>query len=302
MPHLAELQTKYRKSGVQVISISDETVDEVDAFLKRPHPNGKESFAEVTAPYTLTTDADRSTHTDYMEAAEQPGIPTSFIVGKTGLVEWIGHPMELDEPLAAVVDGSWDREAYRAKLQRQKAFEEAVQSFAKLAGSGNFDAAAKMLNEQIAASKDEEIKQRWTMIQHQFNLMTGVATEADYAHYREDLKQRSGEPMAVAQYAYALIGIAKNGGKLGPLAAETVVALKDQMASIGKPDQPMMYNFIAELSAIDQQFAEAIAAQEKAVELADELEDERTKKRLLPFLDELKTAKKKSDEKKSDEK
>jgi len=39
MPHLVELQEKYSGKGLQIISISDETVDTVQAFLKRTVPN-----------------------------------------------------------------------------------------------------------------------------------------------------------------------------------------------------------------------------------------------------------------------
>ena len=39
-----------------------------------------------------------------MQAAYQPGIPTAFIVGKDSKIEWIGHPMRMDEPLAS---GGW---------------------------------------------------------------------------------------------------------------------------------------------------------------------------------------------------
>ena len=104
MPHLAELQQKYRGRGVQIISISDETLDEVQELLQKENDEEGKTFAEINSAYSLTTDPDRSVHEDYMEASNQQGIPTSFIVGKTGQIEWIGHPMELDEPLEAVVE------------------------------------------------------------------------------------------------------------------------------------------------------------------------------------------------------
>src|SRR6056297_3172494 len=60
MPHLADLQTKFRDNGVQIVSISDEPVEEVQTTLEREYPGTEKTFAEVTAPYTLTTDPDRS--------------------------------------------------------------------------------------------------------------------------------------------------------------------------------------------------------------------------------------------------
>jgi tetratricopeptide (TPR) repeat protein len=46
-------------------------------------------------------------------------------VGRDGVIEWIGHPARIDEPLAKVVDGTWDRAAaiaeYEVELKRMKA-------------------------------------------------------------------------------------------------------------------------------------------------------------------------------------
>lgn len=48
----------------------------------------------------------------WMTPAAAPGIPTSFLI-KDGVVQWIGHPMELDEPLAKVKAGTFDVNASR---------------------------------------------------------------------------------------------------------------------------------------------------------------------------------------------
>jgi tetratricopeptide (TPR) repeat protein len=64
-----------------------------------------------------------------MKAAGQNGIPTAFIIDANGKVAWIGHPMGMDEPLAEVVNGTWDMavavEANR-KAQEEK---NAMQAF-----------------------------------------------------------------------------------------------------------------------------------------------------------------------------
>lgn len=142
MPHLAALQAKYLNKGVQIISISDEDAETVQSFLKtpvrssRPESDGKDgekdakaektekapkqTYAELTSAYCLTTDPDASVSIDYMEAAAQDGIPTSFIVGKTGQVEWIGHPMNLDEPLEQIVADKWDRAAFLVKFKKEQ--------------------------------------------------------------------------------------------------------------------------------------------------------------------------------------
>ncbi len=55
-----------------------------------------------------------------MTASGQNGIPTCFIVGKSGQIEWIGHPMSMDEPLTSVVEDKWDREAFATEFKKSQ--------------------------------------------------------------------------------------------------------------------------------------------------------------------------------------
>ena len=155
MPHLVELQERHRENGVQIVSISDEDLETVEGILERDYP-GKEgvTFAELTSAYTLTVDPDGSSTDDYMRAANQNGIPAAFLVGKTGLIEWIGHPMSLDEPLEQVIEGTWDREAFKESMARQQRLEEAMQKVNRLAGEGNFDDAIKVIDKILEEFKD----------------------------------------------------------------------------------------------------------------------------------------------------
>ncbi|MEM6471140.1 MAG: redoxin domain-containing protein [Planctomycetota bacterium] len=297
MPHLADLQNKYRESGVRIVSISDETVDEVEATLKKPYPGKGFSFAEVTSPYVLTTDPDRSVYLDYMVAAEQNGIPTSFLVGKTGLVEWIGHPMDLDEPLELVVMDSWDREAFKAEMEEQQKFQSTLQEFAQLAGTGKYDEAAKILEEQLATSKSEDLKNRWTMIRYQFNLMSGRAGEEDFQYYRQQLAEQKGVPRAIHQMAMMLYSMHQGGGKIGPLQAEVIKALSDEVAVIEEEaGKAALYEAIARLHTVSDDLEKAIAAQEKSVAASKDLPGSE-KKRLALFLDDLKSQAEKADKK-----
>jgi len=121
MPHLSKLQDEYG-SQVQFIGVTREDPTVVQKFLDQDQSDGK-TWAEVVT-YRLATDKDDTMSTTYMQAAGQNGIPTAFIVGRDGMVEWIGHPMQMDDPLAKIVSGDWDREAaiaeYRNKEQMKK--------------------------------------------------------------------------------------------------------------------------------------------------------------------------------------
>ncbi|MBL8874526.1 MAG: TlpA family protein disulfide reductase [Phycisphaerae bacterium] len=112
MPHLTELQKKYRDQGVTIIGVT--SVDPRNTLA------GVEKMTAEKADvmgYTIAWDQERQTTTAYMMAAAQPGIPTAFIVDQTGTIAWIGSPFEMDEPLAKIVAGKWDVAAARSEFQ-----------------------------------------------------------------------------------------------------------------------------------------------------------------------------------------
>lgn len=155
MPHLAQLQKEYKDKNLRIISVSNEDLEVVEKFLDKKVPNNEEelTFGELTSAYSLTTDPDQSVYTDYMEAAQQNGIPTAFVVGKTGEIEWIGHPMSMDPVLEQVVDGSWDRAAYAKQMEEEKADEAAMMEAARLFRSDETEKAVKLLDERLAKAK-----------------------------------------------------------------------------------------------------------------------------------------------------
>ncbi len=152
MPHLTELQKQYADQGVTIIGISDEDLEKVSTFL------GTDEWKEK-AQYTLVTDPDRSNHNAYMRAAGQRGIPTAFVVDQDGLVAWIGHPMNMDAPLAKIVAGEWDAKAYGAQWAREQAMSAAwgARNRPYMAASREKDyaKAVAILEEQLAEFPDD---------------------------------------------------------------------------------------------------------------------------------------------------
>ena len=183
MPHLTKLAEDMKSKGVVIVGISDEKVETVRTFLE------KEEWKQK-ARYTLATDPDRSTHKAYMEASGQGGIPTAFIV-REGVVQWIGHPMEMDAPLAKVVDGTWD-----SKTAKQT-FEDAVAEEMKAMGRQNdmtkaidskdWDKAIAMIDAEIATAKGEEALQ--SKVQKAQILLIAGRGDAAYALCAELVKE-----------------------------------------------------------------------------------------------------------------
>ena len=164
MPHLAELQAEYAEKGVQFISVSDEDLDTVQEFLDGDVPEqlrgedeseGAESdedeaadptFADLTSAWSLTTDPDESVSNDYMGAAYQNGIPTAFIVGRTGEIEWIGHPATIDPVIKQVVAGDWDREAFKKDFTPSQMLGKVQGDAMKAASAGDARKAGEILD------------------------------------------------------------------------------------------------------------------------------------------------------------
>jgi thiol-disulfide isomerase/thioredoxin len=101
MPHLAELQGRYKDQGVTVISFTSRdirggagnTEDRVAAFVKRRGP---------ALGYTFAYADDNTTADAWLKAAGQEHFAT-FVVDKTGRIAYIGGPMYLGMVLPKVL-------------------------------------------------------------------------------------------------------------------------------------------------------------------------------------------------------
>lgn len=103
MPHLSELQRKHADDGVTIIAVTKEDPrNSLEAVRKMTAEKGD------TMAFTVAFDDGGKTYASYMTASGQRGIPTSFLVDKQGKIAYIGHPMNMDVPLAMVAAGTWD--------------------------------------------------------------------------------------------------------------------------------------------------------------------------------------------------
>ncbi|MDA7878848.1 redoxin domain-containing protein [bacterium] len=176
MPHISELQEKYSADNVQIISVSDEDLDTVTKFLERPVAGDSvgTTYEELTSNYSLTIDPDKSVFKDYFAAAQRTGIPCAFLIGKTGLVEWIGHPQQLDKPLEKVVSGEWDRDAFAVQFKKMEAenkrkamlsqkLNRAMRGIGEQMRSGNPEKALQLIDDLIDDAQFKPMKKQLSM-------------------------------------------------------------------------------------------------------------------------------------------
>jgi len=96
IPHLTELQEKYKDNGVRVIGVSTEAVSTVMDFVEG---QGKKM------EYTVVVDNDGQTANSLMQPFGVQGIPHAFVIDRKGKLFWHGHPMdkEFEEILEELV-------------------------------------------------------------------------------------------------------------------------------------------------------------------------------------------------------
>ena len=107
----------------------------------------------------------------WMKAAEENGIPTAFVV-HDGKIAWIGHPMEMDEPLAKITAGEWDPKALARTRLAAKTKERKVTAVRKKVftpyRAGDYKATLAAIEE--ATSGDPELAERVRVAQVQLPL------------------------------------------------------------------------------------------------------------------------------------
>ena len=153
MPHLSSLQEQYGDT-VKIIGVSSEKeLETVTNFLDKTNPSDG-LMNNDRMRYTVTVDPDRSTSRVFMEASGQRGIPTAFIIDANGKVAWIGHPMNMDEPLEQVVNGSWDLAAATARFNKVRgeflAMEDLKTIYVEAIGNNDWDMWIAAIDDFIA--------------------------------------------------------------------------------------------------------------------------------------------------------
>ncbi len=281
MPHLVELQKKYDQGEVQIVSVSDESLEEVQEFLKREA--GKRegvpiTFQELTAPYCLTTDPDGSTGMSYAQAAGIDGIPAAFIVGKDGRIEWIGHPQEMDEPLARVVEDTWNRDEFALQYNEEKDFEALKGKLDMMLQSDvsqgppveKINAAIQLVKEFSARAKVKHVitGSRFLLLDLYTNFRPDDKDVLPIA--KEVFKDFAGRPMTLHTLAWGLYELSENG-KLNnkELIQEALAATQASMASAKEEQRGTILDTIAHLQEYLGDLEGALISAKEAAQAPD---------------------------------
>ncbi len=124
IPHLTDLQKKYKDKGVQFVGVSvcEQDQASVDPFVKEMGDKMDYSVALDEVPKGEDGNKGKMAAA-WMTASESNGIPTAFIV-RGSKIAWIGHPMSMDAPLEKIAAPDFDikkaASAYREEQALKK--------------------------------------------------------------------------------------------------------------------------------------------------------------------------------------
>jgi thiol-disulfide isomerase/thioredoxin len=112
IPHLSELNKKY-KDRATIISVfiyenGTQHVDTISTvYMQRVSKFVRKMGNQIS--YTVGVDDPKQfMATAWMRAAGLNGIPEAFVIDQTGIIAWIGHPMDLDSILYKIVNKTFD--------------------------------------------------------------------------------------------------------------------------------------------------------------------------------------------------
>ncbi len=239
IPHLSALQTKFADRGVQIVGISDEGKGTVLGFMDK---------VKFDYSVAIDTGGKMSAYTDGFD-----GIPYAFVVDKSGIVAWQGHPMDgMERVIERVLDGTWDVEAEKQRSRLGAALDAAMatedtdrifKAASELLTAIPTDIRAIVLTLQVLDAADDASGYREFVRKH----VARVQDDADALN-------------AIAWPLVSHTNLAYRDIETGLAAAKRAVELTNEQ------DASILDTYARALYQIGQ-FDEAVAMQKKAVDL-----------------------------------
>jgi thiol-disulfide isomerase/thioredoxin len=123
IPHLTELQKKFKNVNFIGVSVFEHETgqEKVAPFVEKMGAKMDYRVAMDDVPDGKKNN-EGAMAKNWMIASGSQGIPTAFIVDKSGHIAWMGHPMKMEATLEKVIAGKYDLATY----EKEKAAEQAL--------------------------------------------------------------------------------------------------------------------------------------------------------------------------------
>ncbi|MEI7984002.1 MAG: TlpA disulfide reductase family protein [Armatimonadota bacterium] len=212
----------------------------------------------------------------WMQASGQNGIPTAFII-KNNEVQWIGHPMDMENPLAEVKAGTFKLAEFKAKFDKEAEASRAAMAIRKEMGaittlikSGKLDEAKGKID--AFEAKNPTVK----MDEARFLLMSKQDLSGWNAKVKE-MAAKSDPQLTQTLFSFAMDQTQKSGNVAQ---GNTVI---NQILKFAKKDDVMPFYFASMFFNETNEPKKALANIEKALTIlpSSNLKDNKQAKEAL---------------------
>lgn len=197
IPHVSELNTRYKDQKVVFIGLNvwDGQVPKVKALLEQMGPKMN---------YVVAIDEGGEqgrSAAAWLEAAGQDGIPCTFIVDRQSKIAWIGHPMEMEDPLDRVVKGTFD---IQAEAQMQAKLAALREAYGQAMHASDWDGALKVLDEvrtlKPSSAASIDVARMMVLLVHKKDYNAGYALAKEIGE-----QSRKDDPVFLNELAWFLL-------------------------------------------------------------------------------------------------
>ena len=265
IPHLNQIYGKYKDKNLIVIGQDCWEDDEklVGPFLKQM---GDKMTYRVALDDKEGSEKGKMADT-WMAAAGQDGIPTAFLIDTTGVIAWIGHPMELEETVIDdVLAGKFDVKKaaadYAEKKQNEVRLEKLSDELSSSMNAKDWDAAtAKLAEMQKVVPKGEAGE----LDQIRFVILLGKKSYPEAYQLASQISDANKDNAEVQDKIAWRIAT-------DPTIEQRDLALAEKIATRGNEaaggKDPSLFDTLARIAFLQKKPDAAVAFEEKALKVA----------------------------------
>lgn len=265
IPHLTELQKKYPQVTFIGVSVWENSQADVKPFVARMGDKMGYRVALDQVPAGATGDEGAMAKA-WMQAAEQSGIPTAFVVNGEGKIAWLGHPMGLEEPLAKIVSGHWDLKVAAEEKRREKERSQKLRVVQRELQAAGDDAAKALavLERALAADASLEAGLGFTKLRTLLDTKNRAGSAAYAKHLLKEVYQDNSQALNAIAWALADPKAGKPDAEIAALALEAALRA-DQLA---EQKDAAIADSLARAYFVNGDARKALETQERALRLA----------------------------------
>lgn len=268
IPHLDELHEELKEKGVVFIGQNcwERDLDKVKPFVAKM---GEKMSYRVATDDTSANEKGFMA-VNWMEAADQNGIPCAFVVGKDGKIAWIGHPAGLKaDLLKEVAAGTFDIKKAAAQQEKEAAAQEALQEIGQKLGKAmqaeEWDKATAIVEE--VEKKNPELAEQLAGVHFMIAMKSGDSAAVAKRAEKFLSGPAGDEPQVLNEIAWGIATELKN-----PTAEALEVAAQAAAKGVEKThsENGALLDTMARIQFLQGKKDEAVKTQEKALSIAED--------------------------------